>query len=126
MRFEDHAAESLSEVTAVGKAEQPHKKEVVLVASPVIRVRQPEAAPKLAHGEHFLEFFDEGFLAAEELNEFFSTMRHCESIMPCVSFHIVIRENVDSLLFAERNKGAVLVLTIEETRVLVPKILVKL
>lgn len=47
-------------------------------------------------------------------------MRHSEAIMPCISFNIIIGKNVDSFLFAERIKGAVFVLGIEEFSVFVP------
>lgn len=97
----------------------------MLIASPVIRVRQCKARPKLTHCKHFFEFFDEGFLASEELNEPFSIVRHCEAIMPCISLDIVVGKDIDSFPLAERYEAAILELWIEESSIFVPDILVE-
>lgn len=92
----------------------------MLVTSPIIRIWQCISWPKLAQCKHFLQFLDERLPASEELNQSFSIMRHCKSIMPCIPFHIIIGEDVDSLLFAELDESAIFVFRIEEFSGFVP------
>ena len=98
----------------------------MLVPRPVIRVRQPKTAPELASGKHFLEFFNKILFASKEFDESLCIVRNCKAIVPCISFSIVLRKDIDPFLLADQDKSTILISWIKELGIFVPYILVEL
>lgn len=110
------------EIRPTREREEPGSEEIVLVASPVVWVGQPQGRPKLTAAEEPRELFEEGSLSSEERDESRRVVRDCEAVVPGVAFDIVVGEGVDSFVRREFEEGAVGVLGLKKLGGVVPEI----
>lgn len=71
----------------------------MLVACPVVRIGEPFSGPVFTSLEELVQFLDEGASTSEQLNKTLGVVRDIESVMPGVSFDVILRKYVDSFEF---------------------------
>jgi hypothetical protein len=77
--------------------EEPHREEVMLVAGPVVGVGEPERGPNWLSFEKLCQFTKEWLLASKQLDKTLGIMGGIEPVVPCITFYIVVGEDVDFL-----------------------------